>query len=151
MSQSFENQKTRDAKQAVWDKLRLESQQNRQTTTASNNSDASNFGDLLNQQKSIWDTTYDQRQKEAETNAERAFRYRGFEANRQFGFDKDVSKQTFEQDRTIQGDSIASQEKRQQAQFQAQERMAGLNQQLKQRQQESERTAALSAFRGNRR
>lgn len=110
-----------------------------------------NASSNLTASKEIWDAGFEQRQKEADRNAERAFKFRDLESVRNFGQEKDLSKQGFEQDRTIRGDELASQERRQTAQFQAQERMADLNQRLQQRQQESERSAAMSVFRSGRR
>ncbi len=132
-----------------------------QIETKPSGNNTSVWQNTLSNQKELWETAFGQRQREAEDNASRAFRYRDQEANRQFGFDKDLSRQTFEQDRTIQGDSLASSERRDLAQQQAQERLqgnefkqqnefAGLQQRLKQRQQESERGAAMSVFRGGR-
>lgn len=112
-----------------------------------NTSTSSNLADS----KQIWDAGFEQRQKEADRNAERAFKFRDLESVRNFGQEKDLSKQGFEQDRTIRGDELASIERREAAQVQARERLADVNQRLQQRQQESERSAAMSAFRGGRR
>lgn len=111
------------------------------TTEAQNKVDLSSTKDL-------WNLGFDQRQKEAEANAQRAFKYRGDESVRDFGQKKDFSAQEFNQDRTIRNDELTSISNREAAQAQARERLAGVQQQLQQKQQESERGAAISAFRG---
>lgn len=120
-------------------------------TSGSGSGGTGNSGIDLTSTKELWNVAYDQRQREAETNAERAFRYRGQENIRDFGQTKELSKQGFEQDRTLRSDELSSIERREAAQAQARERLASVNQQLKQRQQESERGAAMAAFSNNRR
>jgi hypothetical protein len=104
----------------------------------------------LEQTKELWKVGFDQRQQEADVNATRAGKYRKEESERDFG-----------QNRTLQGDYLGSQEKRETAQIAARERMqqAGFGQDrdmasyrsnLKQREKSEDRTAAIAAFRNRR-
>ncbi|MFN6460837.1 MAG: hypothetical protein RMZ41_003190 [Nostoc sp. DedVER02] len=101
--------------------------------------------DRLKQLQDIWKVGFDQRQQEAQTNASRAFGYRQQESERDFAqrtslsrqdFDQNrtmqsesasqrqaLSGQEFNQNRTLQGDSLSSQERRDTAQIAARERM----------------------------
>jgi hypothetical protein len=151
---SFMSQRDADRRQQIFDSIgksindnntRVQSQQ----TSSSSQSPTQQFN--LEDTQKFWDMGFDQRQREADRNAERAFKFRDLESIRNFGQEKDLSKQGFEQDRTIRGDELSSIERREAAQAQARERLADVNQRLQQRQQESERSAAMSAFRGGRR
>lgn len=73
--------------------------------------------DRLKEMQDLWKIGFDQRQQEAETNATRAAKYRQQESERDFGQRQAMSSQDFTQNRTLQGDTIASTERMQQAGF----------------------------------
>ncbi len=117
--------------------------------------------DRLKEIQDMWRVGFDQRQQEAQANAERAFNYRQQESERDFGQQTALGRQNFEQNRTLQGDYLGSQERRDAAQVAARERMqqadfgqerdmASLRSQIKQREKSEDRTAAIAAFRNRR-
>lgn len=117
--------------------------------------------DRLQQTKDLWKVGFDQRQQEADVNATRAAQYRKEESDRDFGQRTAFSSQDFTQNRTLQGDYLGSQEKRDTAQIAARERMqqsgfgqerdmASLRSNLKQREKSEDRSAAIAAFRNRR-
>ena len=128
----------------------LSSRSSSQSTTATQRTAQEQAQDRLKQLQDTWKVGFNQRQQEAETNATRAARYRKEESERNFG-----------QNRTLQGDYLGSQEKREAAQTAARERMqqssfgqerdmASLRSELKQREKSEDRTAVIAAFRNRR-
>lgn len=106
--------------------------------------------DRLSQLRDTWNLGFEQRQREAEANASRAFGYR-----------RQETEQNFQNNRALQGDNLQSTERRQAAQIAAQERMqqsgfgqerdmADIRSRIKQREKSEDRTAAIAAYRGRR-